>query len=358
MSASYTSILDFIYTSEKERTSLLPLFEHFQSLELPIRMVKIHRRNLFKRYIRELAPHVVVAYDLVIPRIKKAGWRGKTIYVDHGLSPVKYYAYRYDTFHSIDLLFYPGPVFKDIMHVINPAFKNGLLGGLSKMDDFVSQKINRDVFCGELGLDASKPIILFAPTWGGKYNADWGIGNAKYLEGYPNLVISPHPADYRAAKKFKAILPKKPGSTDSLIKLADVVISDVSSVVGEASILGKTIIQIRLPNYPGCFPVPDKRKSGTWLSDNQLQKFINVSDPVNRPFKCAFLDKDWIMGYTCEPKDLIPTLNFACAKSQTFEKEQTYWNMQNCYKPDGNTNGRLAKMILNFIETGELKQLE
>ncbi|MBT3300124.1 MAG: hypothetical protein HN657_06765 [Candidatus Marinimicrobia bacterium] len=357
MFISHNSQLDFIYSSEKEYASLLPLFQHCQSIDMSTRMVKIHRRNIFKRYIRELAPHVVVAYDRVIPQIKNAGWKGKTIYVDHGLSPVKYYAYRYDTFHSIDLLFYPGPVFMDIMKALNPDFKNGLLGGLPKMDNFVTKQIDRESTCQSLGLDSRKPIILFAPTWGGKYSNTWGIKNAKYLDGYPNLIISPHPADYRLAKKFDAVVPNKPGETTKFIKLADLIISDVSSIIGEASILGKPVIQIELPTYPGCFPNPDKRKTGTWLNPEKLKFFIDASDPINRPFKCAFLDKDWIMGHTCKPADLEKTINLALSDIKKYKSEQNYWNEQNCYKADGKTNKRLAKMIVHFIETNQLKQL-
>ena len=56
------------------------------------------------------------------------GWKGKYIYIEHGLSPMKYYTYKYSFFHKADLLFYPGEIFKRKMEAINPQFKNGLLG--------------------------------------------------------------------------------------------------------------------------------------------------------------------------------------------------------------------------------------
>ncbi len=358
MATQLTPLLDFIYTAEKERTSLLPLFNYFQQIDVPVRMVKIHHRNLFKGYIRRLASHIVASYDLTLDRVKKAGWTGKTIYVDHGLSPVKYYAYRYSTFHEIDLLFYPGPIFQEIMATINPDFKNGLLGGLPKMDALIKTKLDHNACCSELGLNPDKPVVLFAPTWGGRYSSSWGIENAQYLDGYPNLIISPHPADYHLAKKYQAALPKKPGSTTELIKLADIVVSEVSSIAGEAAIIGKSVVQIELPSYPGCFPVPDKRKVGTWIKPGRLEKFINASNPVKRPFKLAFLDQDWVLGYSSGPENLKKTIDLALADRTGFTREREYWNKQNCYKPDGKTNERLAKMILYFIRTGLVKQLE
>jgi len=357
MSNPQKTVIDFIYGAEKERAALQPLYDYFNEQGISTRLVKIHRRNIFKGYIRDLAPYVVASYDRTIDRVKDAGWRGKTIYVDHGLSPVKYYAYRYSTFHEIDLLFYPGPIFKTIMEVLNPAFKNGLLGGLPKMDGFIGVPVDKDGLIDSLGLDPDKPVVLFAPTWGGKYNPAWGIGNARYLENYPNLVISPHPADRKAAAKFKAVLSPASVSTNDLIKIADVVISDVSSIVGEAALLGKPIIQLILPAYPGCFPLPDKRKTGVWLSKQSEQNFLARVDPEKRPFKLAYLDQDWIMGHTCSPEDLLETVSIALSEGDHFAKERQYWNQQNCYLPDGRTNARLYEMIINFIHTGTLKQL-
>ncbi|MBC8376735.1 MAG: CDP-glycerol glycerophosphotransferase family protein [FCB group bacterium] len=356
MHSSQPQRLDFIYSAEKEKSALLPLYTHMKQHNSDVRMVKIHRRSIFKSYIRNLAPVVVASYDMTLDRVKKAGWVGRTVYVDHGLSPVKYYAYRYETFHDIDLLFYPGPVFKKIMEVLNPEFKQGLLGGLPKMDEFMGSKINKVDYCAELGLDPQKPVVLFAPTWGGKYESTWGINNARFLSGIPNLVISPHPADFKAAKRFNAILPKQPGSTNDLIKIADVVISDVSSIVGEAALLGKPTIQLELPNYPGCFPNPDKRKKGDWLDATRLSFFAEQADPIKRPFKLAFLDEDWVLGYTSKPENLIDTVERALSEPERFAEKRAYWNEQNCYMPDGNTNERLTKMIFHYIDTGVLKQ--
>ncbi|NQV50582.1 MAG: CDP-glycerol glycerophosphotransferase family protein [Candidatus Marinimicrobia bacterium] len=350
--------LDFAYAADKERAALLPLYQHCRSLNWDVRLIKIHRRNFFKGYLRRLAPYVVASFDVTIDRIKAAGWHGKTIYVDHGLSPVKYYAYRYKTFHDLDLLFYPGPVFKQIMQTINPAFENGLLGGLPKMDGLINAEIDKVAYCKDLKLDPSKPIVLFAPTWGGKYSGSWGIANARYIAGYPNLIIAPHPADYRLAKKFGAVLPKNAGNINDLIRIADLVVSDVSSVVGEAALVGKPVVQLILPSYPGCFPQPDKRSSKLWISAEQMESFARAAAPATRPFKLAYLDQDWILGHIATPENLKEAITQALSEPQRYKSERALWNEQNYWKADGKTNQRLAKMIQHFSETGKLKQLE
>jgi len=349
--------LDFIYNAEKERAALFPLYEYCQSLSWDVNLVKIHRRNFLKGYLHRLNEYVVASYDVTVDIIKASGWQGKIIYVDHGLSPVKYYAYRYNTFHDLDLLFYPGPIFKEIMRTINPNFKNGLLGGLPKMDGLINAHVDRESYCHELKLDPEQPIVLFAPTWGGKYNSSWGIANARHIAGYPNLIISPHPADYRLAKKYGAVLPRDSGNINELIQLADLVVSDVSSVVGEAALVGKPIVQLILPSYPGCFPLTDKRNSNLWIPREQMEKFANAADPTNRPFKLAYLDKDWILGHVSPPENLKEIVGQALAEPERYKAERDLWNGQNYWKADGNTNRRLAKMIQTFIETGKLKQL-
>ncbi len=337
--------------------ALVPLFAFMQTLYPQTRLVKIHRRKLFKGHIRDLAPVVVAAYDIAIRRARDGGWKGRTIYVDHGLSPVKYYAYRYTTFHECDLLFYPGPVFERTMKALNPNFNNGLLGGLPKMDELVTLEVDREALCQRYGLDTNRPIVLFAPTWGGRYSKHWGLSNAPYLDGYPNLIIAPHPADYRLARKFNAVVPDESGNINMLLKFADVVVSEVSSVVGEAAILDKPVVQLILPDYPGCFPLPEKRKEGLWLSKECIEAFAAKADPVHRPFKLAYLDEDWVMGHTTIPEKLPEAVDQAIAEPDRFQTERRYWAEQCCYKPDGGSVRRIGSMIQVFLEQDSRKQL-
>ena len=164
------------------------------------------------------------------------------------------------------------------------------------------------------------------------------------MEGLSNLIISPHPADLKYAKKYNAVIPKN-HSTSQILKIADVVISDVSSIIGEAAILDIPIVQIILPNYPGCFPEKDKRTNGIALSDEIIRNENQSTDRNIRPFKIAYLDEDWILGHCTKPEELKNTVTEALNEPNKFQKERLYWANQCCWKPDGNTAERISNMI-------------
>ncbi len=306
--------------------------------------------------MRTLSSTIVIAYDKPLVRLEKCGWKGNFIYIEHGLSPMKYYTYKYDFFQRASLLFYPGEIFKRKMEAINPAFDRGLLGGYPKIDELVNLTIDRNALIKAYGLTPDKPIILFAPSWGGKHNPDAGIHNAKYLKDLDNLIIVPHSADYPLVKQYNAIKPGR-GGISQFLHLADVVVSDVSSVLAEASILNKPVVQLILPHYPGCFPDQEKRKSGTWISDDMLAREM-ATDRLARPFKIPYVDEDWIMGHTARPGELSAAIEDALAQPEKYAKERHYWAEQSCWGADGRSSQRLSDMIAQYLDTGEIKQAE
>lgn len=357
MNNSNSHKIDFIWSSRKEYFSLKPLYEESQKHKLQTRLLKIHKskiRNYFK--ISNIAENVVISHDSPLKRIKKLGWEGKYIYVEHGLGAMKYYTYKYDFFHNADLLFYPGDVFKRKMESINPRFKNGLLGGYPRMDELYNQKINREKICQKFGLKPEHPIILFAPSWGGKYSKHSGINNIKYLKNIENLIVVPHPADYGKAKNTSAIIPDKDENINQFISLADMIISEVSSVAAEACLLDKPVIQLVLDSYPGCFPEKDKRKEKGWIKEKELEK-ENSIDRTHRPFKIPFIDEDWILGHTCKPEDIKETIKIALKEKEKYKDIRKYWADQSCYGFDGKICERITKMMIHFLENGKLKQI-
>ncbi|MCK5521342.1 MAG: CDP-glycerol glycerophosphotransferase family protein [Candidatus Marinimicrobia bacterium] len=351
--------IDFIFTTVKDLACLIPLREKMSELGWETNIVKIHKHKFRNnKRVKELAPYVVASYDVPLRRLKRhKNWTGKTIYVDHGVGPIKYYAYRYQLFHECDLLFYQGEVFKRKMEFINPDFKNGLMGGFTKIDQLLELKIDKNAYCEKYNLDPSLPIILFAPTWGGKASNHWGINNAKYLDGISNVIIAPHSNDYRYAKKFNAVIPEKGSNINEFIKLADIVISDVSSVIGEAAVINKPVIQIELPSYPGCFPNYDKRKDDSYIGEDIIDYEETHTDRLKRPFKIAYLDEDWIVGHTCKPENLQKTIDEVIMDPDKYIENRKYWAEQCCWRSDGHTNERMAEMIKIFADSGQLKQL-
>ena len=350
--------VDFLWSSTKEYFSLKPLFEESKNFGLKSRLLKIHKskiRNYFKT--PKLSQNIVISHDSPLKRIKKLGWKGKYIYVEHGLGAMKYYTYKYSFFHEADLLFYPGEIFKRKMAALNPQFKKGLLGGYPGMDELFNQKINKKEMCLQYNLNPNNPIILFAPSWGGKYSKNSGINNIKYFKNIKNLLVVPHPADYGIAKKTGAIIPDKNENINKFIHLADIVISEVSSVVAEACLINKPTIQLILDKFPGCFPEKDKRKEQGWIKKETLEKEQSVNRK-KRPFKIPYINEDWVLGHTCRPEKIEETINVVLKEPDKYKKNRQYWAAQSCWKFDGNISRRILKMIVHYLETDTLLQIE
>lgn len=348
--------LDLVYSTTKGFASLLPLYEHMNSLGWDVSLSKVHR-NCFRnrRLLKTMSKTIVIAYDKPLVRLEKCGWHGEFIYIEHGLSPMKYYTYKYDFFQRAALLFYPGEVFKRKMEAINPEFKQGLLGGYPKVDSLVNLKIDKADLCQQFNLNPSEPIILFAPSWGGKSNRNAGIHNAKYLSTLSNVLLVPHSADYPLAKQYGAIKPGA-GNINQFLHLADLVISDVSSVLAEAAILDKPVVQLILPHYPGCFPEVEKRSTGIWISDH----ILNVEQATKRnerPFKIPYIDEDWLMGHSATPETLLANIQEALETPNKYTTERQYWAEQSAWKYDGHTCERITSMIKAYIETGVIQQV-
>ena len=95
--------IDFVWSSQKEYFSLKPLYKESKNFGLKTRLLKIHKSRI-RNYIKisNLSKTIVISHDEPLKRIKKMGWSGKYIYVEHGLGAMKYYTYKYSCFfHSI-----------------------------------------------------------------------------------------------------------------------------------------------------------------------------------------------------------------------------------------------------------------
>ena len=350
--------LEFLWSSKKEYFSLKPLYIEAKKQGIDTRFKKIYK-NIIKNYFinNNISEYVVISHDTPLKRIKKIGWNGKYIYVEHGLSPMKYYTYKYSFFHQSSLLFYPGEVFKRKMDYINPTFKNGLIGGYPRMDLLYNTIINKNDLCKKYNLDINNSIILFAPSWGGKYSKNAGINNIKYFQNIPNLIAIPHPADYRIAKKYNCIIPDKDESIDQFIHLSDIIISDVSSVLVEACLLDKPVIQLLLSHYPGCFPEKDKRKEKSWINKEKIIEESNKVINFKHPFYLPYINEEWALGHICEPKNILETINIVKVEQKLYKKNRRYWAKQCCYRFDGKISKKMLQMITTYIETNQIVQI-
>ena len=358
MKNNSTYNIDFIWSSQKEYFSLKPIYKESKNLNLNTRLLKVHKSKI-RNYLKKLnlSEHVVISHDAPLKRIQKMGWKGKYIYIEHGLGAMKYYTYKYSFFHNANLLFYPGQIFKKKMEALNPDFKNGLLGGYPRMDELFKQKINKKELGTKYNLDINEPIILFAPSWGGKYSKDCGVSNIKYFKNINNVITVPHPADYKVGKKLDAVIPEQEESINQFIHLADIIVSEVSSVLAEACLLDKPVIQLITNKFPGCFPENDKRKEEDWVKDEIIQKELAI-DRNKRPFKIPYIDEDWILGHTCKPKHIEKTIQLVLQEPNKYKENRKYWAEQSCWKFDGNISKRILKMIKSYLETNTPLQIE
>jgi len=225
------------------------------------------------------------------------------------------------------------------------------------MDELYNAKIDKQKLCTKYNLKPDEPIILFAPSWGGKYSKNSGINNISFFKNIKNLLVVPHPADYGVAKKTAAIIPEKNENINQFIKLADIVISEVSSVAAEACLLDKQVIQLILNKFPGCFPEKDKRKDESWIK-NEILKNENSIDRSQRPFKIPYIDEDWILGHSCTPENVEETIKTALKEKEKYSKNRKHWAEQSCWGFDGKICERMIMMIISYLETGAPKQIE
>ena len=353
--------IDFIWSSKKEYNALYPLYDFFKSKNSnPTKLIKIHR-NKFVNFIAKIkiSHYVIISHSHTYYRLINYGWKGEFIYVDHGISPIKYYSYAYDFFFKSSLLFYPGKIFEKKMNTISKQkFKKGLLGGFPIADDLYKIKINKKSLVKKYNLDSKKPIILFAPTWGSKKDKLWGLNNLKHLTQIDNLITIPHPSDYIISKKIKnVIIPHDRNELNEILHLSDIIISDISSILLEGSMINKNTIQLILKKYPGTFPNIDLDDDKIIVSKKVLQQEIKNTDLNTRPFKISFLDEEMIVDYTSTLKNIEETIKEVIKNPDRNLKSRQYWVDQCCFNFDGKTNERIYNMIINFIENGDIKQL-
>ena len=116
--------IDFVWSTQKGMSSLYPLYKMALSQGWDSNLYKVKKQWFLNcKLVKSLSKLIVIAYDQPLYRLRKSGWDGKYIYIEHGLGAIKYYTYKYNFFYDAELLFYPGPVFQRKMEAINPHFK-------------------------------------------------------------------------------------------------------------------------------------------------------------------------------------------------------------------------------------------
>ena len=63
------------------------------------------------------------------------------------------------------------------------------------------------------------------------------------------------------------------------------------------------------------------------------------------------------MGEVTVPEKIQETIEKALSEVNKFKKQRAYWAEQSCYKCDGKSSLRIAKMIEHYHLTGERMQI-
>jgi len=134
--------------------------------------------------------------------------------------------------------------------------------GNMRFDDVINDNIDKKKVLEKIGIrDFSLPVILYAPTWkewGGGTLLDYSYKFIKEFDKKYNLIIRPHYYDWRkippvkkfiSSNRYKNVYlvdPRNISSIDTMenLSIADLLISDTSSIMYEFLIIKKPIIII------------------------------------------------------------------------------------------------------------------
>lgn len=192
--------------------------------------------------------------DILFPRSV-----GKTVQIYHGVS-FKNLAVR-DKALRFDILCLPGRYHAELYRkndFIKDDKSQCLITGFSKTDPLVNGELDRDAILNSLGLDPSKPTILFAPT-GEKHNAldTFGLEIIKAVRetGLWNLMVKPHDHPKKVIDWFAELAPLEDDSFRVIkdkdiipyLYSSDLLITDASSVAVEYTLLDRPIIFMDIP---------------------------------------------------------------------------------------------------------------
>ena len=178
---------------------------------------------------------------------------GKKIFFGHGIGPKMEYQERYNS-SDFDVSFSPCmPAYNahsDSEHSGKESYKIGL----PVLDLYINKKVKlkKEEICDLLGIDVNKPILVYAPSWNYRsdLNSDFGliIGRLKKCDCF-TLVVSPHPNLLDGEKSNVAhhffqegVVCNSMVCTLDVCAVADVVISDISSVMYESIALKKLVV--------------------------------------------------------------------------------------------------------------------
>lgn len=154
-----------------------------------------------------------------------------------------------------DLICVPGTIHREVLQ--KNIFKPIEVTGIPKLDSLFSGILERDEILNNLGLNPDNRTILFAPTYNYEFSLlPWLKGDFRdYFPDYINVIIKLHGVEKEETKEYyRKLASISVGISYSenhniveCFQAADLLVSDVSSVVYEFAATGKPVLLFDSP---------------------------------------------------------------------------------------------------------------
>jgi len=247
------------------------------------------------------------------PRIKKVGMR-------HGAYNFKGNVDK-SRFHLFDIYFVSSST--EHKQAEKDGIKNTYPIGYPKLDAAFDGTFNKELLASyrqNLDLDANKAVIIFTSTWNksGMSAIDYWVNRVSELTSNYNILVTVH---QWTEKKYREILRETPDihfiadkNILPYLMISDIMIGDISSIIGDFCALNKPIIT---------FKVPYKKKIR-----EQIRKMINEIS-----FRIESFD------------ELKETIQYALKNPDHHEKNRLKYNKIMFDNLDGKAGERAAEKI-------------
>lgn len=200
-------------------------------------------------------PDITFIADSIYERVEGLG---KIINIGHGtISKGSFYTDSPLMFRDncADLLCVPGIIHKEIMQKF--ISKDILVSGIPKLDSIYKKKENENLTLSSMNLDSRNKTILFAPTFNPEFSLIPFIGYdlRKYIPVFFNIIIKLHGVallewkkNYKKyAEQSKNIYYSEDPDISKFLNVADILLTDLSSVIYEFLSLDKPILLFDSP---------------------------------------------------------------------------------------------------------------
>jgi CDP-glycerol glycerophosphotransferase (TagB/SpsB family) len=230
--------------------------------------------------------------------------------VFHGVSVFKSWVKDYDVFPYVDYVVLPGKIWESITK--NSRHTKTLPLGWSKADLLLKgdKKLSKQSILSKFNIKNGKPVVLFAPTYN---NGNLMNGQANRLNDVLNrlhnynVIFAPHQRDVDVDTGYPMTVSPCEDRIPYLLG-SDLVISDVSSVSIEASLIDKPIVLLDNPKHKNYFVVKSG-KSQRVLNVGKRATIDTLGEAVTtalaHPKRCEIQRKRWaedVVGYGLDGK--------------------------------------------------------